>query len=40
MLGLADSERIGVVIGAGYYLPENVVPCSVRRSANDVFREI
>ena len=30
-LGLTESERIGIVIGAGYYLEENIIPCSVRR---------
>lgn len=40
LLGLSESERIGVVIGAGYYLPENIVPCSVRRTVEDIFREI
>ncbi len=39
-LGLRDSERIGIVIGAGYYLEKNVVPCSVRRKPVDVFRII
>ena len=36
-LGLSSSERIGIVIGAGYYLDENTIPCSVRRKPNDVF---
>lgn len=39
-LGLRDSERIGIVIGAGYYLNKNVVPCSARRKPEDVFRII
>ena len=39
-LGLRDSERIGIVIGAGYYLEENVIPCSVRRKPEEVFRII
>lgn len=39
-LGLRDSERIGIVIGAGYYLDKNVIPCSVRRKTEDVLRII
>lgn len=37
-LNMRDSERIGIVIGAGYYLEENTIPCSVRRKPEDVFR--
>ncbi|MCR5605721.1 MAG: nitroreductase family protein [Treponema sp.] len=37
-LGLRDSERIGIIIGAGYYLERNIIPCSVRRNAEDVFK--
>lgn len=40
LLGLRDSERIGIVIGAGYYLTENTIPCSVRRPTNDIYRVI
>lgn len=40
LLGLKDSERIGVVIGAGYYLDENIIPCSVRREDSDIYRKI
>ena len=39
-LGLRDSERIGVVIGAGYYLDENIIPSSVRRKPEDIFKII
>ena len=39
-LGLRDSERIGIVIGDGYYLDNNVIPCSVRRKPEDIFRII
>lgn len=39
-LGLRDSERIGIVIGAGYYLDENIIPCSVRRTPEEVFKII
>lgn len=38
LLGLSKSERIAVVIGAGYYLPESTVPISNRKSKADVFR--
>ena len=37
-LGLSDSERIAIVIGAGYYLEKNIIPCSVRRKTDEVFR--
>lgn len=37
-LRLRESERIGIVIGAGYYLEKNVIPCSARRNINEVFR--
>lgn len=40
LLGLRDSERIGVVVGAGYYLPENAIPCSARRPVSDIYREV
>ncbi|RHV80390.1 hypothetical protein DXB01_04335 [Clostridium sp. OF10-22XD] len=40
LLGLKDSERIGVIVGAGYYLPENTIPCSVRRPISDIYREV
>lgn len=39
-LGLKESERIGIVVGAGYYLDNSVIPCSVRRKKEDVFRII
>lgn len=37
-LGIRDSERIGIVVGCGYYLENNLIPCSTRRSKEDVFR--
>lgn len=40
LLGLRESERIGIVIGTGYYLTDNTIPCSVRRSASDIYKEI
>lgn len=39
-LGLSDSERIAIVIGAGYYLQENIIPCSVRRPIKNIFTTI
>ena len=36
-IGLLDSERIAIVIGAGYYLKENIIPCSSRRNPTDVY---
>lgn len=40
LLGLRESERIGVVIGAGYYLTDNTIPCSARRKIIDIYREV
>lgn len=39
-LKLRPSERIAIVIGAGYYLDENLIPCSNRRKAEDIFTVI
>ena len=39
-LELRDSERIGVIIGAGYYLDKNIIPCSVRRNPEDIYRVV
>lgn len=39
-LGLSDSERIAVVIAAGYYKKNNIVPCSVRKTKKDIFRSV
>lgn len=39
-LGLQDSERIAVVIAAGYYLEKNEIPCSARKELNDIYKEI
>lgn len=39
-LGLRDSERIAVIVGAGYYLDKNVIPCSARRSEKDIFKTV
>lgn len=40
ILGLKTSERIGVVIGAGYYLEHNNIPYSVRKNKEDLFRVV
>lgn len=39
-LKLQDSERIAVVIAAGYYLEKNVIPCSARKELKDIYKEI
>jgi nitroreductase len=39
-LQLLDSERIAVVISAGYYKEEDIVPCSCRKPMENVFRII
>ena len=36
-LGLKKSEKIAIVLGAGYYKEESFIPCSCRRSIKDVF---
>jgi len=40
LLKIPESERIGIVIGAGYYLPESVIPCSCRKNIEDIYRVI
>ena len=40
ILNLEESEKIAVVIGAGYYLERNIIPCSCRRSVDDVIKRI
>lgn len=37
-LGLKASERIGIVIGCGYYKENNIIPCSTRKSRKDIFK--
>ena len=39
-LRLPESERIGLVLGAGYYKQETIIPCSVRREIKDLYRVI
>lgn len=36
-LGLSKSEKIAIVIGAGYYTDISHIPCSCRRNVKDVF---
>lgn len=37
VLGLRESEKIGIVIGCGYYKEKNIIPCSVRKPVEDTF---
>lgn len=39
-LHISSSERIALVIGAGYYLETSAVPCSARKGVADVFQVI
>lgn len=39
-LGLSDSERIGIVIGCGYYNDTNTIPCSARKNIKDIYRMV
>lgn len=39
-LKLRESERIAVIVGAGYYLEHNIIPSSVRRDISDVYSVI
>ena len=39
-LGLNKSERIAIVIGAGYYKDLNYIPCSTRKEISNIFRII
>lgn len=39
-MNLPDSERIAVVIAAGYYPDETVIPCSARRSSKELLRRV
>ena len=39
ILGIPDCERIAVVIGAGYYKDETIVPKSVRKPLEEIYRE-
>ena len=37
-LGIPKCERIGLVVGAGYYKKETNIPCSTRKEIKDVYR--
>lgn len=39
-LKLSQSEKIAVVIGAGYYKEKSVIPCSCRKPVNDIFKVV
>lgn len=39
-MGISKSERIAVVIGAGYYPDKSTIPCSCRKSKSDIFKVI
>lgn len=39
-LKLPESERIAVVIGAGYYKEKSIVACSCRKPVSDIFRVV
>lgn len=36
-IGLPDNEKIVIAIGAGYYRKNSIIPCSVRRSLNEIY---
>lgn len=39
-LKLQESERIAVVIGAGYYLPQSTIAASCRRPLKEIYQEL
>ena len=39
-LGLSDSEKIAIVLGAGYYKDTYIIPCSCRKSIDEVFKVV
>ena len=39
-LGLPKTERIGIILGAGYYKNETKIPCSTRRDKDSVYTVI
>ncbi len=39
-LGLQSGERIGIIVGCGYYKENNLIPCSTRKSKEDIYRVI
>lgn len=40
ILGIPKNEKIAIVIAAGYYKDETVVPCSMRKNLEEVYREV
>lgn len=38
VLNIPNSERIAVIIAAGYYAEKSVVPCSARKDLNDILQ--
>lgn len=40
ILGIKDSERIAVVLGAGYYADEALIPVSHRKTIDEIFETI
>ena len=40
IIGIPDNEKIAVVIAAGYYKDKNIVPRSVRKPVEEIFKEI
>ena len=36
-LGISERERIGLVLGAGYYKRQTYIPCSTRKSREDIY---
>lgn len=39
-LGIPERERIGLVLGAGYYKDDIYIPCSTRKSVDDIYKEL
>lgn len=39
-LNIPKSERIGVILGAGYYKNKTMIPCSTRRNRDSVYSEL
>ena len=39
-LGIGESERIAVILGAGYYKEKTLSPVSCRREPEDIYRTI
>lgn len=39
-LGIPETERIGIILGAGYYKKATSIPCSTRRQRDEVFSKL